>query len=382
MMLTAETLHPSDLTDADAAAWRRLAAAEPAFASPLLGPDFARAVGAVRPDARVAVLKRDGQSAGFLPFHRRPGGFARPIGAPLSDYQALVARRDTPVDGMDALAALGIAAFRFNGLVDPNGAFGTVDTGAKPAWIVDLKGRGAEDYLEAVRASSPKRFKNFRRLGSKMDRELGEARIVAPDHSQTAFDSLIAWKRAQFHRTGGHDVLRPDWTRELLQSLFETREGDFRGLMISLYAGDRLVAGHFGVRLGGVYHPWIASVDPELPVYSPGQVFLWRAIAAMPQLGLTRYDLGPSHDHYKRHYALDSLNVGEGLAAAPTAAGRAAGARENAWLLAGGQRGTVVGRLRNRLDAIAAVELDLTGRMLGVAQAIAAQTRRRTVEEV
>ena len=93
-MLTAETLHPSDLTGADLAAWRALAAAHPAFASPLLGPDFAVEVGRVRDDARVTVWRRDHQAIGFLAHHRRPGGLARPIGSPFSDYHALVSSVD------------------------------------------------------------------------------------------------------------------------------------------------------------------------------------------------------------------------------------------------------------------------------------------------
>ena len=380
-MLTAKTVHPLDLSATEAAAWRAIAASHRAFSSPLMGPDFAQAVGAVRRDAQVAIFSRNGDAVGFLPFHRRPGGFARPIGAPLSDYQALIARADTPLDGADALAALDISAFRFNGLVDPHGAFGHMVAGDKPAWVVNLD-RPADDYLEAIRAASPKRFKNYRRLASKMEREVGPVTMVGPDHSQDAFDTLLAWKRAQFHRTGGHDVLRPDWTRKLLQSLFDQRAGAFQGLMVTLYAGDRLVAGHFGVRQNGVYHPWIASADPDLAAYSPGQAFLWRAIAEMPALGLHTYDLGPSHDHYKRHYALTQVTVGEGLAAAPTPAGRAAGVREGMWRLAGGRRDSMVGRLRNRLDAIAAVELSTAGRVMGVVEAFAAQARRRTVEEV
>jgi CelD/BcsL family acetyltransferase involved in cellulose biosynthesis len=91
-MLDVETLHPRALAQADLRTWREMAAAEPAFAGPLLGPDFARAVGAVRDDARVAVIRRRGEALGFLPHHRRPGAMARAIGSPLSDYHGLVSR--------------------------------------------------------------------------------------------------------------------------------------------------------------------------------------------------------------------------------------------------------------------------------------------------
>lgn len=370
-MLTAETFHPSQLTDEDAAHWRRLAAANPAFSSPLVGPDFARAVGTVREDARVTVWRWPGRPAGFLAHHLRPGAFARPIGAPLSDYHALVAEQG--LDVTEALEAAGLSAFRFSGLVDPWHKFEAHSLASREAFVIQLE-EGPAAYLEALRVQSPKRHKNTRRLDHKLGREIGRLKIVAPDRNPATFETLIAWKRQQFACTGAHDVLRPQWTRTLLKTLFETDAGDFRGLMIGLYAGDRLVGGHFGVRLGETFHPWIAAADPELAAWSPGQVFFPRAIAAMPKLGLTTYDLGPGHEHYKRPFALGARRIAEGLAVADTAAGRAALVSEKAWSLAG-PRGGPVDRVRRRLDAIAAVELSLGGRALGFAQAVAARAR-------
>ncbi len=371
-MLSADTFHPSELAESDIAVWRALQAAEPAFADPLLGPDFARAVGRVREDARVSVFRRDGQVAGVLAYHLRPGGFVRAIGAPFSDYHALVA--EPGLSATDALAAAGLTAFRFTGLIDPHAAFEA--TSESEAFVIALDATaadgGAETYLEALRTASPKRFKNYRRLDHKLDREVGPLRIVAHDADRAAFDQLIAWKRDHLTRTGMHDVLAADWTCRLMADLFETHDGPLSGLMINLYAGDRLVAGHFGVRAGAYYHPWIASTDPDLAAWSPGQVFLTRAIAAMPDLGLTTYDLGASHEHYKRPYALTTRRVGQGLATAATAQGRVAQLSEQAWILAGGVAQPVA-RLRRRLDSIAAAELSLAGRARGLATAIAAR---------
>ena len=120
-MLTADTYHPSDLTQADIATWREICASNTAFASPLMGPDFALAVGAVRPDTRVTVFRWPGRTAGFLAYQLRPGSLARPIGAPLADYHGLVARDGLLID--EALVAAGLSAYRCSGLVDPNHAF-------------------------------------------------------------------------------------------------------------------------------------------------------------------------------------------------------------------------------------------------------------------
>jgi len=371
-MLTAETFHPVYLSESDIATWRGLCASRPDFANPLLGPDFALAVGEVRSDARVTVWRWPERVAGFLGYHRRPGGFARPIGAPLSDYHALVAAPG--LDAEHALTVAGLAAFRFTGLIDPNHAFGSGVAAEHEAYLINLHGP-ADAYLEALRVESPKRFKNYRRLDHKLDREVGELTVRAPDRDPEAFDNLIAWKRAQLVRTGAHDFLRPSWTQALMASLFNRDHGDFQGLMINLYAGERLVAGHFGIRAGGVYHPWIASTDPELAAWSPGQVFLQRAIAAMPELGLTTYDLGPGHDHYKRPYALDTRVVAEGTATSSGSRGLMAQASEQAWALAGANRAGLVGSFRRRLDVISASELSLADRAAGLAEALAAKTR-------
>lgn len=365
------TLHPAELTDADIGAWRSLCATQPDFRSPLMGPDFAQAVGAVREDARVAIWREDdGQAVGFMGYHARPHGMARPIGAPLSDYHGPVSAR--PLDLAEGLAELGLSAYRFSGLLDPLGAAASAPAERREAFLIELDGP-ADDYLEALRAASAKRFKNYRRLDGKLDREVGKITVRAPDHDDVAFEQLLAWKRDQFERTGVHDFLAPEWTQKLIADFFAAREGPLQGLMINLYVGDKLAAGHFGVRLGDVYHPWIASADPELGAWSIGQLFLLRAIAAMPELGLKVYDLGPGHEHYKRPYALSTRTIGEGLMAAAGSRGRAAEASERAWAMAGAYRPGMVGRLRRRLDVIATTELSFSGRARGLAGAIAAK---------
>ena len=374
-MLDVETLHPRDLTEADLRLWRDMAAAEPAFDSPLLGPDFAQAVGVVRDDARVAVIRRDGETLGFLPHHRRPGAMARAIGSPLSDYHGLVSRPDAELTGARVLGAADLTAYRYTGLIDPYGVFGQGEL--KTAHVIALGNTDAETYLEAVRAASPKKIKNWRRLDNKLEREMGAVELVAADRSREAFDQLIAWKREQLERTGVHDFLRPDWTRDLMLNLFEKQTGPFQGLMINLYAGGELVSGHFGVRLNGVYHPWIASTNPAYGEWSPGQIFFMRAIAAMPGLGLHRYDLGPGHDHYKGAYALSQIQIGEGTATAATMAGRVASSLDGVMALAGSRGAGPVGRLSRRMDAIASVELTMGGRVRGLVDAFANQAQRR-----
>ena len=373
--ITAHLYRPAEMAADDIAAWSEIQEVTPAFANPLFSHAFALAVAGVRADVQVAVFREDGAPIGFLAVHRRRGGLARPIGAPFSDYQAIVSKGAIGLSGPQLLERAGLGAIRFNGLVDPFGLFAASKFGLQDAYAIELAAE-PEAYLEAIRAASPKKFKNYRRLEHRLEREIGPLRLVADDRSQEAFEALLTWKSEQFVRTGIQDVLRPAWARQMMQSLFETTRGDVTGLMVSLYAGETLVAGHFGIRQGGVFHPWIASANPELASISPGQLFLGHAICAMPALGLAVYDLGPGHDHYKRPYASVRRELGTGLALADGSRGRMAGVGERAWSASGLGRVAALDKVRRRLDHIAAIDPSAAGRVRGVIEAVQGVRKR------
>lgn len=370
-MLQAEIVRPRDLSLSDRAAWAAFRAATPAFRSPLLSAEFAAAVGDVRADAAIAVYRREGRVVGFLAHHRRPGGLARPMGATWSDYHALVGAPDAAIDGAEALRLAGLAAFRFAALVDPHGVFAAARAVEHEAHLITLAGSG-DDHWEALRAASPKRFKNLRRLEHKLEREVGEIGLEGPDRDPEAFQRLLDWKSDQFRRTGLHDVLATPWSRALMRNLFALRDGPLQGLLITLRAGGRPVAAHFGVRLGEAFHPWLAGYDPSMSAYSPGMTFISEAIRAMPRLGLTGYDLSAGSDHYKRPFASEQAIIREGelrLEGAGNALERFSGV-----LGAGPAR--ALRRVGRRLDHIAAAEPTFSGRLSGVAAALAASSRR------
>src|SRR5579875_1826410 len=89
-MLQADLVEPDALGERELEAWGRFQASAPAFASPLLSPQFARMVGRARDDVRVAVFRRGDRIEGLFAHHRRPGAFGRGLGGPWSDEQALL----------------------------------------------------------------------------------------------------------------------------------------------------------------------------------------------------------------------------------------------------------------------------------------------------
>ncbi|HVY32864.1 MAG TPA: GNAT family N-acetyltransferase [Caulobacteraceae bacterium] len=374
-MSPVSSVRPSELPASDREAWADFCAATPLFRSPLLGPDFAEAVARRRDDAHVAVFRRNGRTVGFLPHHRRPSGLARPIGAPFCDYHALVTEPGLRLDGAQALAGAGLSTFRFSNLIDPYRCFDAARQTPQEGFVMKLGPMGAGAYLDGLREPNPKRAKNWRRLENKLEREVGEITLRAPDHSPQAFAALMQWKREQLVRGGLHDIFRPDWTLGLMQDLFEQRQGPFQGLMLTLRAGGRLVAGHFGVRLGNHFHSWISSVDPDLAATGAGNTLLLRVIEAMPQLDLNAFDMGSGHAHYKEPFCTGRIPVASGVAVARGAAHGMAHSVDQALALAA-ERSEAVARLLRRLDHIAAIELSVGGRLLGVAQAFAGQARR------
>ena len=375
-----QSVRPSDLSASEREAWIDYCAATPLFRSPLLGPDFAEAVARRREDAFVAIFRKNGRTVGFLPHHRRPGGLARPMGAPFCDYHALVTEPGLRLDGAQALADAGLTTYRFSNLIDPYGCFDAADQSPQEGFVMKLGPLGAGAYLASLLQPNPKRAKNWRRLDNKLEREVGEIELIAPDTSQEAFDALIRWKREQLVRGGLHDVFRPAWSLSLMQDLFEQRQGPFQGLMLTLRAGGRLVAGHFGVRMGGHFHSWISSVDPDLAATGPGNTLLLRAVEAMPGLDLGAFDMGSGHAHYKEPFCMTRIPASSGVAVAEGSAHGMAHSMDQTLALAAG-RSEAVARLLRRLDHIAAIELSMSGRLLGVAQAFAGQSRRAKAPE-
>ena len=355
--LQARSVAAHALAPADRDAWRALAAPTPQFASPLLGPEFAAAVGRARSDAAVALFHRpDGELVGVLAHHRRPGGLARPIGAPWSDAHALITAPGRPVPWREALTAAGLRAYRFSHLVDPHGVFAGVAQATAPAHLLATPEGGGEAAWERLREASPKRFKNLRRLEHKLERELGVLEF-GPDRSRTAFDDLVRWKREQFARTGAHDVLHPAWARALMHDVAALRDDGAEGRLYTLRAAGRLVAGHFGLQVGGVFHPWIAAFDPALCAYSPGMLFMSAAVREASRFGVRRYELSTGSDEYKTVFADGAEPAASGVAALAPAAAPAL-------------RGPLLDRVRSRLDFIAEAEISLAGRMHGVARAV------------
>ncbi len=359
-----ETLGARDLDD-----WRRLCEGDRDLASPLLGPGFAALVAGQRDDVRIILARRDERLIGVLGVHKRPFGHARPIGAPFNDYCGPVVAPGEDVCLPAMLAAGGQSSYHAPSAVIAPERLGKVSLeGEDQAYVIQLDGRTPEAYIEEFRSQHAKRHKNFRRLLRQLERsDEGELKLVwgPPDRAQLA--RLLDWKSAQFRRDGLVDVTSATHSAQVLQAAARLRADDdneLHGFMISLMLGDTLLAGHFGVREGRHFHPWIAAFNPEYSEHAPGILLIYKAVSVMDQIGLETYDLSGGHDHYKKYFAAPlrrTLNI---RASSGDALGAVGALQRAGWRAIGGSAGEGAGaRLRRRLDHIGACEPGFSARI-------------------
>lgn len=174
-------------------------------------------------------------------------------------------------------------------------------------------------------------------MTNKATRQFGEVRLVWDAQDSGLLDWLIDVKRTQYAATGAYDYFAMPRRRDFVHHLAETRTDGFGGVLSAVYAGETLLAAHFGLRDGAVLHWWFPVFDRSHAELAPGWILLRELIAAAPELGLARVDLGPGEEDYKLRVMTGSKLVCHGevtsspfrrhLRTAQTAAQRAAIAR-------------------------------------------------------
>jgi len=362
---------PGDLSASEYSAWKNLRQQNPALYSPYFHPDYTLLIGELRDDAYVAIVHEHSQPIAFFPFQgpRGQGGFARPIGAPMTDYHGFIHAVDrTDLDFMDILRQTGIGAYHYSALIDPTEGLSSYNSSTDTGAVIDIS-EGISAWREAKDSSYRRHLKSNRRRIRKSEEEIGERRFVFKSKDRAVFDQLISWKQEKFAESVKYDVLSSGWTLDLLERLWVS-EGELRCDMQVLYFGDRLAAIDLGLTDGPTFHSWMVAYDGELHNYAPGIQLLEGLADAAVDEGYTKIDLGAGIEGYKKHYATENVMVGSGFIAVsgPAAAlSQIYGATER-W----GQKalGDAPGKLRRRYSQIAACDDTFSGRAKAMLQAV------------
>ncbi|MEL6687685.1 MAG: GNAT family N-acetyltransferase, partial [Pseudomonadota bacterium] len=288
---TIETVAFDALSDDRIAQWSALRDQNPALESPYCHPDYHKLVHEHQGDVKVSMATHEGEILALLPW--QGGGFARPSGAPLSDYQAITKAPNTSFETEDVLKGQSVGAFHYTAMSDPDG---------EPTTRLEIS--DAKQWRSERDGSYRRHLKSTRRRVRKAEEEFGPRRVVTCSRDIDAYQALMRWKREKFQETGKYDVLKNKGNSGLLRALWERGpEAELRADLHALYFGDKLAACDLGLTDGHVFHSWIVGYDPELLSYAPGIQLLEGLIDAAPSIGYGVIDLGPGTDGYKRHYA-------------------------------------------------------------------------------
>jgi CelD/BcsL family acetyltransferase involved in cellulose biosynthesis len=290
---------------AELAMWQGVRATNPALDSPFFNPAFTAAVHAVFGDVQVAI---DDDHQVWFPL-QVSGRTAKPAGLGC-DYQGPITALGVAVDPLDLVRGTGLRALRFDHLLE-RAEFAPWVEERQISPFIDAAD-GLDGYLTRVGKSGKEKMSRIRGKTKRAGRELGDVRLVWDTDEPDLLDWLIDIKRAQYETTGGYDFFATPRHREFVHHLLTTRGDGFAGVLSAVYAGDTLLAAHFGLRDGGVLHWWFPVFNREHSDLAPGWMLLRELISAGPAIGITRIDLGRGEEDYKTRAMTGAHSVCDG----------------------------------------------------------------------
>jgi CelD/BcsL family acetyltransferase involved in cellulose biosynthesis len=308
-----------DIIDADqlcgalADRWSYIRHQNPRLASPYFSLDFVKAVARVRNDVEIAVVRRGENIEGFVPFQRSRPHIAEPIGGRLNDVHGVIVSDDSRQFELiqRVMQSCGLTAFGFHAIAtnDPNleqYAFREVGS-----YFIDLR-QGWQTYQQWAMEHSSTVARQPQKTRS-LQRRFGPIRLEFDCRRSDVLEKLIELKRAKYQRANTFDILSVQWASDLLRELHGVEQPGFEGVLSALYAGDELVAVHFGMMTDQILHYWFPVYDPVFSKYSPGTELILRVAEESSRRGIEKVDLGYGDDAYKFRFcnARENLICGQ-----------------------------------------------------------------------
>ncbi|MCF6291947.1 MAG: GNAT family N-acetyltransferase [Robiginitomaculum sp.] len=313
-MSKAELISVDELGTSERDLWRSLRQGQEVLCSPYFSDHWVKQVALVRNDVKVAVLLQDnGRIAGFLPYQQLQTGLALPVGGALSDYHGIIANSDYRVDFQQIMQQINVKRFDFSYIPKTQACFSSYAWVEQRSHIIDIS-NGWDAYLQQRKQRGSSANYRAEKRVRKLVKDFGELRLKTHSKDQKVFDQLLNWKRSQYRKTRNPDVFASNWTRDLVQNLFENgKSGEFGGVLFALYAGDQLIAANYCLGESDVLHSWFIAYSPEFAKYSPGLVLFEKMIEHLAETNIREIDLGTGNYRFKTSLANKSRMVNAGF---------------------------------------------------------------------
>jgi CelD/BcsL family acetyltransferase involved in cellulose biosynthesis len=304
------TITFEELTSDEIAAWSAIQCDHAEFASPFFRPEFTQLVASARADVEIAVLEEDGAPVGFFPFQRSLFNAGQPVGSGISECDAVIASPEVACDPLELLRACGLNSWRFDHLVPVQKSFDQFAWSSAESPYIDLS-EGFESYI-ASRPNGRRIMSEYGQLKRKFEREVGPIRFEPNSSDPAVLETCLRWKSAQARRTGRPDIFKFSWIPNLVNSVLSCQDECFGSAMPVCYVGDEIAAINFGVRSGGVFHPWFPTYNVDFANYSPGNLLWIETMQAAETQGIRRILLGKGEETYKKRFMSGTDLVAQG----------------------------------------------------------------------
>ena len=175
--------------------------------------------------------------------------------------------------------------------------------------IADLTG-GYEVYLRRL-AERSESLKSVRKHERRLGRAHGEVRFEWDTASEDAFAALLAWKSAQYRRSGRPDMFARPWVAQLVRDLVAVKGERFSGVLSVLRVDGEPVAAHAGIRTDRVLSLWFPAFDVRFEKFSPGMILHTALIEEAAARGIEQVDFGKGRYQHKERLSTGELDIYE-----------------------------------------------------------------------
>ncbi len=292
-----DVIGPSEIDDRLRSDWQDIRSSSTIFRSPFFSSSFIEQVARLIPHVEIGVAVQDGRAVAIFPFQRQGRATAKPVGLGINDAHGLIACAGVGPGLREMMEACRINSFPFHAAPCEASEIARYQLGTTKSYLADLMvdPQGYEHYLRETRNTIDKQAQKTRR----MIRDLGPLKFEFDCRDPGVLDSLIELKCEQYRRTHTYCILGVPWIQRLLRNMHAEVDAPVRGVLNALYAGDKLVAMHFGILEGDLLHYWFPVFDAAYGFGSPGtQLFLDVAREARER-GVVAIDMGYGEQPYK-----------------------------------------------------------------------------------
>lgn len=292
-------------------AWSTIESRNSFPVSPFLTWDFFESVAQVRSDVQVAVFREAGAIVGCFPYQQARGERrAIPVAGLLNDLHGPLAGDLGSEEFSQILRVARLSRFDFHASPKMPWNLAGDMSYEMPACRAQLGVKPGEYVAHLL--DSRYSVRQQKRKTRAIERKLGCLRMEWETRDDAILDTLLSWKSQQYKRTGVFDIFSLPWTRHLLRHLLHQQSEAMHGQMSALFAGNELIAIHFGLRSRTTLHCWFPAYSVQHARLSPCIELFLRMATRGPGEGVTALDLGIGDETYKQKLSNETYSVVRG----------------------------------------------------------------------